>query len=986
MKFNLLGPMEVMLGGRQVPAPRRAKERCLLAVLLMEPNRWLRIESLIHRVWDDDDPSETMKATFRSYMSHVKDALEVTSGEVRLESGPDGYLLQVDPECVDVHRFRRLRNQAAAMAQTGDSGVAAELLRDAENLWRGPALAGLPGRWMADVRHGLEEEHWAVTLKRVELELELGRHAELVSELQRLSAEHPLDETVLAHRMTALYRCGRHTDALDIYQQARGRFTQMGIEPSARVRELQRSVLRHAPELAAPPPRGRPTAQPTPNYLPLSASEFVGREEEIARLTSTVSRDTERTKVIAGMAGIGKTALAIEAAKRMAGYYPGAHLYLKFGTYESSETALDAAAALRRLLEMTGTPLNQIPFDLRGMMALWQRELVARKMIVILDDVPGADAVEPLLPKDGECLVIVTSRDRLHLPGSFTISLDVLPMHEASALFTRTAGQGKIDDSAIVAKAVRICGCLPLAITLTASRLRESSPATLAEFVDNMEEMHGFPNGFAGASHELMATFELSYRGLTTREQEFFRRLGVSSCSDFSVKTAAVAADVTDHESKAFLDVLLERHLIEQSAQQRFRLHDLLKSYAEFRARQDDSAGEQRGSLLRTLNYFLYNSDRADRLLYPHRRRAPVPFSQRSEVEPVVGSVIEAQDWLESEWHNILRAADFSVKNELQWYCSETAYVLSEFMDVRGSWGEATEVHSHALQACRDTSDLSGIARASLDLSLVNQRRGRYGIALERAEEALSLYKRTGNRHGQALATDRIGTIQYYLGRFREALAYDHEARELYREAGDRSGEAVTIFNAGVSSLNLGRSSESIKQFKEALAIFEHTENPRGRVKAMNSIAEIKMRQGHHREALQIYKEALSLCESMGARRERAVIEQNIGIVYLYKKLPQDALHVFRNALATYRDMDDLPGQACAMCDIGDAYLGMDRYHEALIHHENAASLAEEIGNSYIRMIALRGMGDSFRGVDRSHDAMRHYNEALELERDIEDP
>lgn len=919
-------------------------------------------------------------------MSHVKDVMEVTGSGAGLESGPDGYLLKVDPDCVDVHHFHRLRDQAAAMAQTGDIGIAAALLRDAEGLWRGPALAGLPGRWIADIRHGLGEDQRAVTLKRVELELELGRHSELVGELQRLSAEHPLDEMILAHRMMALYRCGRQTDALALYQEARDRFTQMGIEPSARLRDLQRRVLQHASELAAPPPRGGLAARPGARYLPPSTNEFVGRVDEIVMLTSPVSRGTGRIRVIEGMAGIGKTALAIEAARRMAEHYPDGQLYLKFGTYEPGESALDVTGALRRLLEMAGAPLNQIPSSLRGLVSLWQHELVTQKIIIILDDVPGVDTIASLLPKTGDCLVIITSRDHLHLQDSSIISLGVMPVHDAATLFASTAGQEKIADPDAVTKAVKICGCLPLAVTLTASRLRDSNLTTLTDFVNNMEEMHGFPDGFGGVSRQLTVTFELSYRGLTAAQQKFFRCLGVSSCSDFSIEAATVAADVTDLESQITLDVLLERHLIEQSASRRFRFHDLLKGYAKFCAEQDDPVGEQRVSLLKLVSYFLCNADRADRLLYPHRRRAVAPYFQRNKIGSAIDSPSEALDWLESEWRNILKIAGDSAKSELQWYCSEMAHVLSEFLDMRGSWEEAAEVHSLALQACKDTADLSGIARASLDLSLVSQRRGRYGVALENAEEALSVYKQTRDRSGQALATDRIGTIQYYLGRFREALAYDREARVLYNEVGDRSGEAETIFHAGVSSLNLGRPSESLRHFADALVIFERTDNPRGRAKALNSIAEVKMRQGFHREALRIYQEALSLCERVGARQEQAVIEQNIGIVYLYKEAPENAIDAFRNALATYRDTGDLPRQACAMCDIGDAYLGMDRYHEALIHHQSAASLAAEIGNSYVRMIALRGIGDSFRGADRSHDAMRHYNDALELEREIEDP
>lgn len=975
--FGVLGPLEIILIGVQVPLPRRAKERCLLAVLLMEPNRKLTTEQLVYRVWDESDPLEKVRATFRSYMSHVRDVLETPGSEARLESSPDGYLLRIDRELIDLHRFRRLRDQAYAMAASGDAQVAASLLRDAEQLWRGPALAGLLGRWVDSARASLDEERRAAVLKRVGLDLELGRHDYLAGELRQMSAEYPTDEMVLGYAMTAFYRSGRQADALSLFHAARDHLVNLGLEPTPALSALHNRILRHDPSLALAPARLR---RPAANHLPPRAPNFVGRAEQIKELTSARDREEPKIKIIHGMGGLGKTALAIQASRQVALSYPDGQLFVTFHSHHPGEVPLDTTEAARRLLEMTGMSLSSQSRGPRELFALWQQELTSTRMIIVLDDVPGVEAVTPLLPDSGDCLVIITSRSRLRLPGSFTMSLDMLPLQDAVTLFTRTAGTGNVDDSHALTRAVRLCGGLPLAIGLAATRLREDGSSAISEFADTLAELHARCEG------PLAAAFEMSYQGLTTTHQSVFRYLGMSPCPDFTAATTAAIADISEPEAERILSDLFECHLLEQAAPRRFRLHDLLKAFADSCSREHDSDGERRSSILRLADYLQHNADRADRLLYPLRERIPSHGPRSPVADAEMGSPTEARGWLELEWRNTVVVARYAAEHEWHSRCAEIAHILAEFLDIRGCQDEAISLHSLAVRAYRDVADRAGIARASLDLGLAYQQRGDYKAALRHATEAQTISRETGDLRGQALAAGRIGSIYYYSGRLREALAYDQEARAFYSEAGDKNGEADAIFHHGTSSLDLGRVHDSIDNFNTALELFKGLGNERGLAKTLNSIAEVKRRQGFHREALQGYQEALSIYHRLGARQKQAVVEQNIGTIYLYKRQPDKALRLYRSALETYQEANNLPSQARALCDIGEAYLYMGRHDESLIHYERAEMLARKVGDASVRVLALRGLGDIHRQTDDPDEAMKWYGLALKLEYEVEDP
>ncbi len=986
MEFRVLGPIELWSAGSQRDlGPARA--RCVLAVLLLTPSTIVPAEALIDRLWDTRPPPKA-RESLSAYIARLRALLRQALGDsVRLAGRARGYVLDVDPEAVDLHQFRRLRRQADALAASGDYDHAAILLREADGLWRGQALAGVRGDWVARMRDSLEEERRAAILERIECELELGRHADLVGELRHLLAQYPLDETFIVHQMAALYWSGRPGDALGLYRETRSRLIdEQGTEPGPMLSDLHQRILRRDPLLAVRPADRRLGRVPRPDTLPPETAEFVGRSEELGLLTGEQG-DTPRVTVIEGMPGVGKTALAVHAARSVCGQYPDGMFYLNFHTHDPGQPALDAAEALHRLLRMLAVPATQIPDTIGERAALWRAQLSRRRAVVILDDAARHDQIRPLLPVAGRSLMLITTRRKLpDLAGAGTLTLGVLSMADAITLFGRIAGQGGAHDQDDVATAVRLCGRLPLAIQLTAGRLARDDPPRLASLVEELSQAPARLGATGAASPEVMSAFDLSYHALEPDHQRFFRRLGVSPCAQVSLQAAAALGGGTLAEAEKAIAALLDHHLLAPAPADQFRFHDLIRGYAAVAAARDDPEPEQRQAVGRLLDYYLHTADKADRVLHPFRRRTPVSVTQPPTASPALGTQEDAAGWLESEWRNILQAAQHAGRREWKRKCADLTHVLAGFVEIRAYWDEAIAAHTLALQACRDLADPARIAQASLELSVVSRQTGRHEATLPLAEDAAAIYRSLADQRGEAGALDQIGIAHQRAARSREALAYFHEARILYRDAADQHGVANTLSHSGIACWHLGRYPDAMGDLRDALSLYQEAGDRRGEAKTLSNLGRMLLYCGYHRDALEFYQQSLEIFSEIGGAQNQAILYHNIGSVHHYKGSYEDGLANCRRALAIYRDIGDLPDEADVLNDIGAIYQSTECYDEALIHHQKARLIAEEIGTLSQQVIALRGIADVRRGSGRHGDAFDHYHTALRLAREIGDP
>jgi DNA-binding SARP family transcriptional activator/tetratricopeptide (TPR) repeat protein len=984
IEFKILGPPEILAGGRR-EATMSPQLWCVLVSLLMSPNRPVPVEALIDRLWDEDPPPKA-RTTIRSYIWRIERALsQLADGTVRVRRQAPGYALEINPHALDLHRFRTLRRQADSLAESGETRHAAALLRKAEAVCSGPALGGLPGAWISRMRESLGEELRSATARRIDLELALGRHSQLLAELGELSSQHPLDEVLAGHRMVALFRSGRQADALRVYRQICARLMAEGINPSPDLARLHERILRHDSELAITPVYRRANSEPQPNTLPADIGDFVGRTEEIRQLMHETAPERHPVRVIEGMGGVGKTALAIHVGHLMAARYPDAQLYLSFQAHDQVREPLDPADALRELLTMLDVPAARIPSSLHERAELWQAELSSRRTLIIFDDVTGPEQVRPLLPEAGHCLVIVTSRRRYPDWGDArSLTLRVFPEDDAVSLFTQIAGPRVSHEPDDVAEVARLCGFLPLAIRLTASHLRTAIASRVPDLIEELHEPNTGHGHADDVNHRIQVTFALSYRQLSSAERRFFRYLGISPCTDISAHSGAAVSGVTAEAAETVLRTLSSHHLLEETSPGKFGFHDLIRAFAAARFAAEDREPEARFAVGRLADYYIRAVRHANQILHEHPAGTQPVDSRQAHMTPLMSTPAAARAWLESEWGNTLRVAQYCSRHEWKRRCADLIHALGAFLVADGHWDDALAAHLMALQACRDLDDLPGAARAALDLSLISLRTGHSEEALQHAVEAADTFGVLGDKRSQADALDRVGIIHRNTARFRDALAYHREAIDIYREADDRHGMAEALVHSGAALAELGRHEEAMSSFNEALRIYCESGDLRGKGITLNNIGVAKYKQGYHKDAMRSWQDSLDIFREIGGRQNLTLLDHNMGLLHQYKGNYKAAIILYRKVLATYRAIGDLQHQAHALADIGSVYQAADQFDEALAHYEKAASVGKVADDQYIAIRVLCGIADAHFGGGRLGAALENYEQAARLSNEIE--
>jgi DNA-binding SARP family transcriptional activator/Flp pilus assembly protein TadD len=872
----LLGAFEVVDGEHSITVGRR-RERCLLALLLLEPNRVVSADRLVEFLWDDSVPDNARRA-LHSHVARLRATLGRYGEAPRIVTVGGGYEIAVDPARVDVHVFSERVGEAR---REPEPARRAALLDEALRMWRGPLLADVAG---ATVRHrfapALEELRLSAAEEWLAAELELGRHNEILPDLTGLVAEQPAREKLVGLHMLALYRSGRTADALAAYAALRAQLAEgTGADPGRELRDLHTAILRNDPSLEAPSrevrARRAPAPPVAPAQLPPDLSSFSGRVEQLARLDALLpdeGRQRPATVVIsaiAGMAGVGKTTLAVHWAHRVRDRYPDGQLYLNLRGFDPVGTPLSPRAALRRLLTGLGVAPSRIPADLDAQGDLYRSVLADRRILLILDNVHDAEQVRPLLPGAPGCLTVVTSRSQLAglvtLDGAQLLPVDVLSPAEARELLVRRLGAARVDaEPDAVAEIVARCGGLPLALAIVAARAAAHPRFALAALARELRASPGLDSlhGTDRAS-DLRTVFSWSYTGVGAPAAGLFRLLGQHPGPDLGVAAAAALAGTTGREVRRRLAELTDAHLVTEHLPGRYTLHDLLRAYAAEQAAAVDDEESRREALRRMLDHYLHTAHAAAILLDPHR--VPIELPDAPDVIPEDLADSEAAlAWFAVEHPVLLALVPMAADAGFCTLAWQLGWAVAQFLNRQGRWDDLIAVQHIALAAVRRHDDRTGQAHALRFLGVAYLGNGGFEQCRHHYRQAIELFGELGEPAGQGYAHLGINISYDRQNRPEDALRHARLALGLFRAAGHPAGEAKALNAIGWLSAQLGDLESAITHCGEALAVHLEIGDRWGAAHTWDSLGYAQHRLGNYAAASDCYEHALDLFRRTG--------------------------------------------------------------------------------------------------------------------------
>ncbi|ADJ46509.1 SARP family transcriptional regulator [Amycolatopsis mediterranei S699] len=913
-EFRVLGPFEVLVHGRPLDlgGPRI---RTLLALLIANAGRVISVDTMASALWDVDATPGTPR-TVRTYMSRLRRSLApgaALGGGDLIETRAAGYALRLEPALLDAREFERLVT-AGRTALAADPVTAADRLSRALALWRGDAYEDFSGTaaLLAETRR-LQALRLGALQDRIDADLATGAGEALIGELTALSDRHPGHERLWGQLMTALYRAGRQADALDTFARARVVLVErFGLDPTPRLTGLHHRILDNDPRLFPPSPSRPVTGRPAGtirNDLPGDIADFTGREPELSRLLS--ARDgvvhTAPTAVVIeaidGMAGIGKTTLAIHAAHRLAGHYRDAQLFIDLHGHTSGQAPITPAAALDTLLRALGVAADRIPLEPDARAALWRAELAGRSVVVVLDNAADAAQVRPLLPGSPGTLLLITSRRRLvGLEAAHILSLDVLPEATAVALFSGIVADDRpAAEAAAVRDVVALCGHLPLAIRIAAARLRTRPAWTVAHLADRLRQAGRPLAELSAGDRSVAAAFALSYEHLDEAGQRMFRLLGLNPGPDIDVPAAAALAAVAPAEAERLLESLVDDHLLQQPATGRFRFHDLVRQHAQATALADEPAPARTAALRRLVGFHLHTGHRGSRLL--DQQHPPIDVG-----EPPPGCVpaplpddTAAMTWFDGNHQCVLAARQAAEDAGWDTWVWQLAWTLDNFHYRRGHLQANITSWLAGLAAAERLGDVAVQARAHRRLGLVYGPFGMPAEALPHLNRSLALAGEIGDTLGQA-GVHFVLALHWTNEKDDErALEHATSAQELYGVLDDGKWEARAFALIGACLSRLGRHEEARSHAESGLALCRESNDVYGQADALDSLAAIARETGHHGEALEQSRRALSLWRHLDNTYRQAGTLAAMGDAHQAQGHPDQALEAWHQALDLYR-------------------------------------------------------------------------------------
>ncbi|MYW49761.1 BTAD domain-containing putative transcriptional regulator [Streptomyces sp. SID161] len=904
--FTLLGNVTIHSRGVAVTAGS-PRQRCVLALLLIDVNRPVSAQTLLTRVWGDDVPPRAMTSLY-SYVSRLR-ALRSDPGDAErwdILRTPAGYVLRTDSSAVDLFRFRSLVERARGAT---DPREAEASYSQALALWRGEPFAGLRSDWLDAYRLTLAEEHLRARLDHYELLLNRGRHVDLVQPLAALAAEQPLDEQVAHLHMLALYRMGQPAAALTAYEQLRQRLVeQLGVDPGPRLQELHHRILVFDDALAAPAADG--VERRTPHQLPASPSGFIGRREALRLLDAPEGRAdgaAPDVSVIAGMAGVGKSWLALRWAHQHADEFPDGQLYAQLNGFSPSARPTDPGDVLRLFLMALGATESELPADTEGRAALYRTMMAGRKILVVLDNARDSAQVVPLLPGTPGCRTLVTSRNRLSSlkvrAGADVVGLGVLPAGESARLFARRVGDDRAAEPAL-RDIVRWCAGLPLALDIAAAHADGLPCASLDQLAQDLRDpstrLDVLDAGDVSAS--LRVLFAASHAALDPEPGRVFGLLGLVPHQDVSLDALAHFIERDPTRTRRIMRVLEEACLIRQHRPGRYQMHDLVRLYVEEQAT-GLTAGQSDRHTRRLVGFYVCTAQAAHRVLEPHRTAQDPPALEVPGAAPLAFDDAQAAlAWFDAE-HACLQEVVTITEQRGLWldFCRLT-WALHTFRWRRGLFEESIRAWYTALDAAADLNDASLTAHTRQRLGVALAQAGRYDEALPHLDAALERFRADGGLAGLTRTHHSLAEVHVRINAYERALPHFARALEGYRELGDQVGESNTLNGTGWALARLGRYASGEAHCLQALPLLQVHEDGEGQAATWDTLAYIARRTGRTSRAVDACRQALAHFQAIGNANREADTWASLGDMQADAGDGDAARQAWARALDLYRD------------------------------------------------------------------------------------
>ncbi|MEU6540688.1 BTAD domain-containing putative transcriptional regulator [Streptomyces sp. NPDC047000] len=945
MRFTVLGPVRVWRDGTELD-PGPPKRRALLALLLTRAGEPVPLHEIVDVLWGEYPPVSSANVVrrhagaLRALFDADRSGRAVPGGLVH---GSGGYRLVLGAGELDLRRFRTLRDEARAARDAGDPARAAETLIEALALWHGPTASGIAPEVRAHPAFAsVDREHPAAVKEAAAAALEAGPSlaGQLLPVLRQTAAAHPLDEVLHARLVTVLAATGHRAAARNAYRQVSGRLAdELGLDPGPELRAAEQRLPRRAalappglPEAgnsteddaSRPAPAGAPAPEPgtgrtapadgairiRPAQLPPDIDVFTGRRAELDRVEALLSPPGERPdtvviSAIGGMAGVGKTSLAVHWAHRIAGRFPDGQLYADLRGFDPSGSVADPAEVIRGFLDALGVPAHRIPDGLDAQAALYRSLLAGHRVLVLLDNARDTQQVRPLLPGSPGCLIVVTSRSRLHglvvVDGAHPLSLDLLTAEESREFLTARLGTGRVaEEPAAADEIVALCGRLPLTLAIVGARAAVRPDRSLSSVAGELREARGSLAAFTrdDRTTDPRTAFSWSYDALTPGAARLFRLLSLHPGPDASTATAAVLLSLPLKDVRPLLAELVGAHLLVQRSPGRFGSHELLRAYAAELTESHDTPGERDAARHRLLDHLLHTAHRADSLLAPHRERLALSSPAAAGAAPVTfGSREEAASWLNTERPVLLAAVQEAARTGWGLHCWQLAATLELFLDRHGRWQDQLRAQTAALHAAEERGDLPGRAHAHRALGFVNGRLERPAEAREHLSTALELFARAGDLPGQGRVHRYLAFQSNRQGLHDEALDHYRQAHTLYTTAGHLGGQAGILNETGWTHILLGAYEKALADCRRAITMNRHLGDRNGEAAAWDSLGYAHHHLGRYPQALTCYERALAAYREIHDDYLEADTLVHIGDTWEADGSPERAAAAWRQAL-----------------------------------------------------------------------------------------